>query len=203
MDQIKIGLFIAKIRKEKGMTQKQLAEELSVSDKAVSKWETGKGMPEVSLMQPLCAALGISVNELLSGERIAEENYKERAEETMVSLLADRQGNIRRLVLEVLVICATLTAMFLLGAVGRLYVTEKTGKVILAIATMLVALFGMAVARSIDRKAGYFECTKCHTVFQPDTKTYLKGSLTVLPMSARFCCPECKKTTKCKRRFTK
>ena len=81
MDQVKIGKFISQMRKEKGLTQKQLGEELLISDKTVSKWETGKGMPEVSLMLPLCEKLGINVNELLTGERIAEEDYKKKAEE--------------------------------------------------------------------------------------------------------------------------
>ncbi len=86
MDQIKIGKFIAQCRKEKDLTQRQLADELGVSDKAVSKWETGKGLPDAGYMVPLCKTLGISVNELLTGERIPDAEYQERAEETMVAL---------------------------------------------------------------------------------------------------------------------
>lgn len=86
MDQVKIGNFIAQCRKEKNMTQKQLAEVLGISDKAISKWETGRGLPEAGCMAPLSEALGISVNELLTGERIPAEEYQERAEETMVAL---------------------------------------------------------------------------------------------------------------------
>ena len=89
MDQIKIGAFIAALRKEHGLTQRQLAEELGISDKTVSKWETGKGLPEVSLMLPLCQRLGISVNELLSGERLEQESYEQRAEENMLNLMID------------------------------------------------------------------------------------------------------------------
>ena len=92
MNQIKTGKFIAQIRKEKGMTQRQLADELLISDKTVSKWETGKGMPEVSLMMPLCEFLGINVNELLTGERIPDESYKEKAEETMMDLMRNKKG---------------------------------------------------------------------------------------------------------------
>ncbi len=75
MDQIKIGKFIACLRKEKGYTQRQLADMLDISDKTISKWETGNGLPDISLIMPLCEAFGISVNELLSGERIGDENY--------------------------------------------------------------------------------------------------------------------------------
>lgn len=86
MDQIKIGNFIAQCRKEKNMTQRQLADKLGVSDKTVSKWETGKGIPDAGCMVPLCEALGISVNELLTGEKIPEDEYQEKAEQTMVAL---------------------------------------------------------------------------------------------------------------------
>lgn len=86
MDQEKIGRFIAQCRREKNMTQRELADRLGVSDKAVSKWETGRGLPEAGCMAPLCEALGISVNVLLAGERIPEEEYQEKAEETMVAL---------------------------------------------------------------------------------------------------------------------
>lgn len=90
MDQIKIGKFIAMMRKEQSFTQKQLAEQLGISDKTISKWETGNGMPEVSLMLPLCDVLKINVNELLSGERLTEHNYHERAEENMVKLIQEK-----------------------------------------------------------------------------------------------------------------
>lgn len=86
MDQVKIGKFIAECRREKNMTQRQLAEQLGISDKTISKWETGKGLPEAGFMVPLGEILGISVNELLTGERIPEEEYQEKAEETMVAL---------------------------------------------------------------------------------------------------------------------
>lgn len=86
MNQIKIGQFIAQCRKEKNMTQRQLADELGISDKTISKWETGKGLPEAEFMTPLSEILGITVNELLTGERIPEAEYQERAEETMVAL---------------------------------------------------------------------------------------------------------------------
>lgn len=92
MDQTKIGRFLAACRKEKDLTQRQLAELLHVSDKTVSKWETGKGLPEAQLMLPLCEALGISVNELLSGERLTETEYQRKAEENMVNLIEGQKG---------------------------------------------------------------------------------------------------------------
>ena len=80
MDQMKIGKFIASCRKEQGMTQAVLAEKLGISDRAISKWETGKSMPDSGIMLDLCELLKINVNELLSGERIMAEAYDKRAE---------------------------------------------------------------------------------------------------------------------------
>ena len=78
MDQAKIGRFIAERRKAQGLTQRQLADALSISDKTVSKWECGKGLPEVSLMLPLCGALQITVNDLLTGAVVSETDYRKR-----------------------------------------------------------------------------------------------------------------------------
>lgn len=93
MDQKKIGSFIAKLRKEKGMTQKELAERLCVSDKTVSKWECGNSLPEITLLGTLCEALDSNVNELLSGEKIADTEYSKKAEENMMNLMADSKKN--------------------------------------------------------------------------------------------------------------
>lgn len=86
MDQIRIGKFITESRKSRNLTQKQHADALSISDKTISKWECGKGLPEVSLMLPLCGALDITVNDLLSGERVSSTDYQKKAEGNMISL---------------------------------------------------------------------------------------------------------------------
>ena len=97
MDQIIIGKFIASERKRKGYTQRQLADLLQISDKTISKWERGNGFPEVSLLLPLCRELDITVNELLSGERVSEEDYQkdyqQKAEENMVKKMTLQIGN--------------------------------------------------------------------------------------------------------------
>lgn len=92
MDQVKIGKFIAEMRKEQNLTQKQLADKLDISDRTISKWECGKGMPDVGLMIPLCEEIKINVNELLSGERLSEDHYSRRAEENMIRLI-EENGN--------------------------------------------------------------------------------------------------------------
>ena len=91
MNQELTGKFISQLRKEKNLTQKELADRLGISDKTVSKWETGNGMPDVSLLQPLCKELSVNLNELLSGERLSEESYSGKAEENMMNLARDVQ----------------------------------------------------------------------------------------------------------------
>lgn len=92
LDQIKIGQFISDLRKEKGLTQKELAERLQVSDKTISKWETGRGIPDTSIMNELCINLNININELLSGEKISGDTYCGKAEKNMVDLLKNKEN---------------------------------------------------------------------------------------------------------------
>lgn len=93
MNQEKIGKFIAKCRKDKNLTQGELADKLNISNKAISKWETGRGMPDASIMLELCAYLGITVNELLSGEKLEEGEYKEKANENIINIVKESENN--------------------------------------------------------------------------------------------------------------
>ena len=87
MNQEKIGKFIAKCRKDKKMTQSDLAEKLGVTDKSIGNWENGRNMPDLSLFKPLCDVLGITINDLLSGEKISKDKYQERFEENIVNTI--------------------------------------------------------------------------------------------------------------------
>ncbi|NLC87446.1 MAG: helix-turn-helix domain-containing protein [Clostridiaceae bacterium] len=87
MNQIKIGKFMSQLRKEKNMTQQVLADKIGVSFKTISKWENGRGMPELSLLKPLSDELGVSINELLSGERVEKERYLDKLEENMIDTI--------------------------------------------------------------------------------------------------------------------
>ncbi|SDB33597.1 Helix-turn-helix domain-containing protein [Pseudobutyrivibrio sp. YE44] len=92
LDQKKIGEFVSSIRKEKGYTQKQLADSIGVSDKAISRWETGRGLPDTSIMPELCRILEININELLSGEHLSAEDYDGKAEKNMVELMKNNEN---------------------------------------------------------------------------------------------------------------
>ena len=87
MNQEKIGKFISKCRKDKKMTQSELAEKLGVTDKSIGNWENGRNMPDLSLFKPLCDVLGITINDLLSGEKISKDKYQERFEENIVNTI--------------------------------------------------------------------------------------------------------------------
>ena len=97
MNQEKIGKFIAECRKEKGLTQMQLAEQLGVTNRAVSKWETAKSMPDVSVMLPLCEILGVSVNELLCGEKMSMQDFKENSEKSILQIMSEIQKKIKEI----------------------------------------------------------------------------------------------------------
>ena len=98
MDQIKIGKFIAECRKENHLTQMQLAEKLNITDRAVSKWETGKAMPDSSLMMELCDILHITVNELLNGEKIPQEDHVKKLEMQLLEMVRQKEAADRFLI---------------------------------------------------------------------------------------------------------
>ena len=93
MNQIKTGNYIAGLRKEKNMTQRELAERINVSDKTISKWETGKSMPDLDCIGKLCETLGVSVNEIISGESLSADDYSRKAEETIMTLMEENEKN--------------------------------------------------------------------------------------------------------------
>ena len=84
MDQAKVGKFIAALRHEQGLTQEALGQKLGVTNKTVSRWETGNYMPDIELLVPLGETLGVSVNELLAGERLSDEQFRKQADENLV-----------------------------------------------------------------------------------------------------------------------
>lgn len=119
MDQEKIGKFILEMRKQKGLTQKELAEMVGISDKTISKWECGNSMPDISYLESLCNSLGISVNELLSGQCLSGESYSEKAEENIMALMKENENNrkegITKIVLGILLAFLSLALLIVVG----------------------------------------------------------------------------------------
>ena len=150
MDQLKIGRFIAVERKRQGLTQRQLAEQLSISDKTISKWECGKGLPEVSLMLPLCKALQIGVNDLLSGERLCEDNYRKRAEENLMNLIEENRENKNRMLYSVLCGGVTVVAVSALVALASFLTIPVPARILLLLLAVLTGVTGIFVAAQLE-----------------------------------------------------
>ena len=201
MDQIKIGKFIADERKRKGYTQKQLSEKLEISDKTISKWERGNGFPEVSLLLPLCNELEITVNELLSGERVSEEDYRKKAEENMVNLVREAQESKKKIILSGMVVGLTIIAAVPLVMMSGLLVMETWMRILLIVIGLVIIAGGVAIACIIDREAGAFECPKCNNRFVPDMKSYVMGPHTIT--KRKLVCPHCGAHKYCKKVLTK
>ena len=201
MDQIRIGKFIAESRKAKGLTQRQLADTLSISDKTISKWECGKGLPEVSLMLPLCAALDITVNDLLSGEKVSTADYQEKAEGNMINLMKENEENKKRMALSIITGIITIIAVCALIVIVSLIDLPAPVRIILIVFSIAVGAAGIAAAAMLDAKAGYFECPFCKELFVPSMGEYVKGYHTIT--KRRLTCPKCGKTGMCKHRVTR
>ena len=201
MDQIKIGKFIADERKRKGYTQKQLSGKLEISDKTISKWERGNGFPEVSLLLPLCNELEITVNELLSGERVSEEDYRKKAEENMVNLVREAQESKKKIILSAIVVGLTIIAALPLFMISGMLEMENWLRVTIIIIGGVVFFGGIAVACVLDRDAGAFECPECNNRFVPDMKAYVMGPHTIT--KRKLVCPHCGAHKYCKKVLTK
>lgn len=201
MDQIKIGRFIAKERKNKDYTQKQLADILGISDKTISKWERGNGFPEVSLLLPLCKELDISVNELLTGERVSEDEYQKKAEENMMNLVRETQESKKKLILSVMVAGLMIAAALPLFIISDTFVMETWLRFVLMGIGMFIIIAGIAIACILDRDAGAFECPECHERFVPEMRAYIMAPHTIT--KRKLHCPKCGSKKYCKHVLTK
>lgn len=201
MDQIKIGKFIQELRKERKLTQRELAEALSISDKTISKWETGKGMPEVSLMLPLCEALNISVNELLSAQRLTPSEYHQKAEEHIMDLMNEKQENKKKIALSVIITVICILSSLTLILVTGFIPMAKWQCVLLSAVAAIDLLGGIGVSLVLDREAGSYECPHCNARFVPGTAAYINGMHTIT--RRMLTCPVCGKRGFCKRRLTR
>lgn len=201
MDQVEIGKFLREMRKEQSMTQRELAEKLDISDKTVSKWETGNGLPEVGLMLPLCDALKISVNELLSAERLDEKQYFKKAEENIMDLLKEKAEAKKKIVIGALTVLVTFLAGLALVLVAGMLDMRVWLRVLLVATAVVVIGVGIGIACVLDRDAGVYECPHCGERFVPTMGAYVWGSHTIT--RRRLKCPRCGKRSYCKKRLTR
>ncbi len=168
MDQVKIGAFISKCRKAAGLTQAQLAEKLNITDRAVSKWENGKSMPDSSIMLELCSELHITVNDLLSGEVVTMDKHNEKTEKLLIEMAKQKEDSDKRLLsLEILI--GIFSIIILLGStmVASLFEMDAWLRILIISAGFAVSLVGIGYALKIEQVAGYYQCAKCHHRYVP------------------------------------
>ena len=202
MDQVKVGKFIAECRKNKNMTQAELAEKLNITDRAISKWETGKGMPDSSIMLELCNELDISVNELLSGEMIEMKNYNERAEELLIKMTKKEEIiNKKLLVSMYIIIVITIIADVSIVALAQYFIIDTILSDIVCLISTICCILIMLYCLKLEKDIGYYECKNCHYKFIP---TYKEVLLTTHIGTTRYLkCPKCNEKSWNKKVLTK
>lgn len=192
MDYIKIGKFIMSERKAKQLTQAKLAEKLFVSEKTVSKWENGKGVPDTNLLPKLCNIFEINLNELLNGERISSDKYKNVAESKLLELQKIKELNDRRLLkLEILVMFLGLVFLFSFISISSFIQMADWLRILLYSLSIFIVAIAVIVSLRIEQVAGYYECKKCHHKYIP---TYKQISFSMHMGRTRYLkCPNCGK----------
>ena len=192
MDQAKVGKFIAEKRKAKNLTQMQLAEMLNITDRAVSKWETGKSLPDSSIMLELCSILEISVTDLLCGEAVEMQNYDKETEKHLIEMVKQKEDADRKL-LRMEILTGVVCIIPLLAAaviVALIPMAEWIGTVI-ALTSLVPILVATPFMLRIEQTAGYYKCAKCGHVHVPK---YSSVFMAMHYGRTRYMkCPECKK----------
>ena len=202
MDQIKIGRFIARRRKDANLTQLQLAEKLGITDRAISKWETGKTLPDSSLMLELCGILDITVNDLLSGEVVTMENYSKEMEHNLLELVRQKEQTDKWLLsLEVVVGVVCVAILFLMTVIASLLPLEEWLRIVLILVGLMPLVICCPFLLRIEQVAGYYQCRHCGHRYVPAFK-----AVTMAPHMGRTRytrCPQCGKKSWQKKVLTK
>ena len=168
MDQIKIGKFITACRKEKNLTQAQLAEKLNITDRAISKWETGKTMPDSDIMLDLCDILEISADELLCGEKIDAAHKNEQSNELIVQMAKNEERYHKRLRFSAyLILAISLIAVVCLITLISLLIPECGFQDFLIIVAVILFIIPCMIALKFKVETGYYQCVNCQHMFVP------------------------------------
>ena len=203
MDQVKIGKFIAERRKSVNLTQMQLAEMLSITDRAISKWETGKSLPDSSVMLQLCDILKITVNDLLSGEVVSMENYQEKNDEMLIEMIKEKEEKDKMLLRAELIIGIVSFLPLLLATIFVAYnqSIEEWKRGVIVLLSLVPFLIAVPFLIKIEQKAGYYKCAECGHCYVPTFKSVLKAPH--MGLTRKMTCPNCGKKSWQKKVMTK
>ncbi len=198
MNQFKIGKFIAECRKEKGLTQMQLSEKLGITDKAVSKWERGITMPDTSIMLELCDILGISVNELLNGEKINMENNDQKNKQLLLEManeLEKKNKMIWSAMWTIMII--SITCLIAGVLIAAFLIPEGVWQLVTIIGIVVLFLIPCFYALKLEVSVGAYKCKNCSHEIVP---TYTQALNAMHRGTTRYLkCPKCGKRTWCKK----
>ena len=197
MDQLKIGKFIAECRKQKNLTQMQLAEKLGITDKAISKWERGIAMPDTSIMLELCDILGISVNELLSGEKISMEN-NQKNEQLLLDMAKELERKNKTIWTSMWAIMVMSMIVLFAGIfIAAFLIPEGIWQLVTIIGICIVFLIPCFYALKLEVSVGAYKCKNCGHEIVPTYKEVLKAKHR--GFTRHLMCPKCNKRTWCKK----
>ena len=168
MDQIRIGKFISKRRKEKNITQSVLAEKLNISDRAVSKWENGNCMPDADKISELCKILDITINDLFSGEIVDMKNNDKKLEENLLEMTKLKEEKDKELLaLEWVIGYSASISFFTLIFVASFVEMPTWLRILLIVIGSMIFAYGVGNAVKIEQVAGYYKCDKCYHKYVP------------------------------------
>ena len=198
MDQVKIGRYIADRRKTAKLTQLQLAEKLGITDKAISKWERGLTMPDTSIMLELCDILGISVNELLNGERISMENNNQKNEQLLLDMAKELEKKNKTIWTSMwAIMIVSITALLAGIIIAALLIPEGIWQLVAILGITVFFLIPCFYALKLEVSVGAYKCKNCGHEIVP---TYTQALNAMHMGTTRYLmCPKCNKRTWCKK----
>ena len=200
MDQIKIGKFIADCRKQNRLTQMQLAEKLGITDKAISKWERGLAMPDTSIMLELCGILGISVNELLSGEKINMENNNQKNEQIMLDMAKELEMKNKTIWTTMWVIMGVSLLGLLAGCfMASFLIPEGVWQLVAVVGLGVVFVIPCFYALKLEISVGAYKCKKCGCEIVPTYKEVMALKAMHMGTTRYLKCPRCNRRRWCKK----
>ena len=202
MDQIKIGKFISECRKKNNLTQMQLAEKLNITDRAISKWENGKAMPDSGVMLDLCKELKISVNELLSGEMIEMKNYDYNVEKNLLEMIKQKEESDKRLLhSEILIGILSLLPLLVSIVITIAVPMEEWLGTVIILTSLIPFLIATPFMLKIEQVAGYYECEECGERYVPTYKSVFLARH--IGRTRHMKCPKCNQKSWNKKRISK
>lgn len=201
MDMQKIGCFLAELRKDKNLTQDKLGEQIGVTNKTISRWENGNYLPPIEMLQILSKFYSLSINELLSGERLDDDRYKENAEDYIATdLVRKRNDAKKRLAISFVVAVIAIISGLLIILLSSLLAAPIWVRILSMVFSAIIVILGIGVCCVLTFDAGVYECPTCGEKFVPSMKDFISGAHAFT--KRKLICPQCGKKSFCKKKLS-